>query len=461
MTQFPHTPSASRVGMFESFITAHWFSADAKAIWSETQTLQSWLTVEAKLAQAQAELGVIPAEAAATISRHARAENFDLSRLARDIAFAQHPLVPVLHHLEEFCGDPAAGFIHWGATTQNIFDSASAVQMLQTHELILRDLDAAIESLCALALEHADTPMAGRTHGQHALPITLGFKLSGWIDELDRGRTRLDERIHSSFTVSMGGAVGTFAAMGKVGRAVEARLAELLGLEPTGLPLRSSYDRQADYLGSLMTLAGTAQKIGQAVIFLQRTEVDELSEAFHVGKVGSSTMAQKRNPTGAQLLVSLSRMLTARAPLALDAMVRMDEGDAASTNVTDTLLPEIAILAVSVAGALARLVEGLQANPQGLRRNLAMTKGLIASEAAMMRLTELVGRHHAHQLLYEAVHTSLTDHVPLLQAIERHPKLQGRDLPQGLADSLNPERYTGESAALTREIVARAQRAQR
>ena len=267
------------IGMFESFITGHWFSAEAKRIWSDVATLQAWLTVEAALASAQAELGVIPAQAATTIAQKADARLFNLERLSRDIAFAQHPLVPVLYQFEELCGEPAAGFIHWGATTQNIFDTASSLQMLETHQLLTHHLDAAIAAFGQLALAHQATVMPGRTHGQHALPMTFGFKLAGWLDELDRGdhddvalghRDRLRQRLPSSFVASLGGAIGTFAAMGSAGREVEARMAEQLGLEPAGLPMRSSYDRVCDYVSALGLLAGTVQKIAQDVVFMQR-----------------------------------------------------------------------------------------------------------------------------------------------------------------------------------------------
>ncbi|MDO8250456.1 MAG: lyase family protein, partial [Rhodoferax sp.] len=340
------------IGMFESFITGHWFSSDAKRIWSDVATLQAWLAVEAALAQSQAELGIIPADAAKTIAQKADARQFDLERLSRDIAFAQHPLVPVLHQFEELCGEPAAGFIHWGATTQNIFDTASSLQMLETHQLLMAHLDTAIAAFGELALAHQATVMPGRTHGQHALPMTFGFKLAGWLDELDRDRDRLKQRLAPSFVACLGGAIGTFAAMGDAGRQVETRMAEQLGLQPAGLPMRASYDRASDYISALGLLAGTAQKIAQDVVFMQRTEIGEVAEAFHMGKVGSSTMAQKRNPSTALLLTSLARMLRARVPAALEAMVRMDEGDSSATNVTDTLLPEIAIIATSIAETL-------------------------------------------------------------------------------------------------------------
>jgi adenylosuccinate lyase/3-carboxy-cis,cis-muconate cycloisomerase len=446
------------IGMFESFVTRFWFSTEAKRLWSDVATLQAWLDVEAALARAQAELGVIPADAAATIAQKADAGSFDLQRLADDIAFAQHPLVPVLRQFEALCGEPAAGFIHWGATTQNIFETAASLQMLHTHRLLIGHLDTAIAALGQHALEHKATVMPGRTHGQHALPMTFGFKLAGWIDELDRDRCRLEQRLAPSFTACMGGAIGTFAAMGGMGRQVEARMAEQLGLLPAGLPMRSSYDRVNDYVAALGLLAGTAQKIAQDIVFMQRTEIGEAEEAFHMGKVGSSTMAQKRNPAAAQLLTSLARMLRARVPAALESMVRMDEGDSSASNVTDTLLPEIAIIAASIAEGLANLAMGLVVHPDAMRRNLELTKGLIVSEAVMMRLTKLMGRHQAHHLLYQAAQRSQSDGVPFVTCLGEHPLFAGQGLPPDMLQALDASAYVGESEAITIETVERVAR---
>lgn len=446
------------IGMFESFVTGHWFSSEAKRIWSDTATLQAWLTVEAALARAQAGLGLIPAKAAGVIAENADAQLFDMERLARDIAFAQHPLVPVLHQFEELCGEPSAGFIHWGATTQNIFDTANSMQMRDTHWLLVAHLDTAIASLGKLALQHKATVMPGRTHGQHALPMTFGFKLAGWIDELARHRTRLAERLDTSFVVYFGGAIGTFAAMGDAGRAVEARVAELLELRPAMLPMRSSYDRVSDYVSVLGMLAATAQKIAQDIVFMQRTEIAEVAEAFHMGKVGSSTMAQKRNPSTALLLASLARMLRARIPAVLEAMVRMDEGDSSSTNVTDTLLPEIAILAASVAETLDTLVQGIDVYPEAMKRNLGVTNGLIVSEAVMMRLTSMMGRHEAHKLLYEAVQRTVSEGIPFVKSISEHPLIAGRECPADLVQALDANAYVGASEAITVDTVRRAVR---
>jgi len=445
--------------MFDSFITRHWYNAEARRIWSDAATLQAWLEVEAALAAAQAELGLIPTDAAQTIWTRADATAFDLERLSREIAFAQHPFVPVLRQFEELCGEPAAGYIHWGATTQNIFDTANSVQMAQSHRLLLDFLGGAIAQLSALAQEHKHTLQAGRTHGQHALPMTFGFKMAGWLDELDRDRLRLECRFTSSFVASMGGAIGTFSAIGEQGPAVEKLLAKKLGLAPAGLPMRASFDRVSDYVAALGLLAGTAEKIGHDIVFLQRTEVGEVEEAFHLGKVGSSTMAQKRNPTTALMLISMGRLLRAKVPLALESMVRMDEGDSSATNISDAMLPEIGVLAVSLAETLERLVRGLVVRPEAMRRNAAMTGGLIVSEAVMMRLTETMGRHHAHHLLYEAAQRAIAEGIPFLNAIREHPLLKNHEVPTALLDeALAIDHYVGESSRLVDEATARMQR---
>jgi 3-carboxy-cis,cis-muconate cycloisomerase len=431
-------------GMFDSFITRHWFSAEARAIWSDRATLQAWLDVETALARAEAELGLVPPQCAEVIAAKADAALFDLDRLASDIGFAQHPFVPVLTQYQELCGEPAAGYIHLGATTQNIFDTAVSLQMRQTHRLIVGHLEEALRTMAGLAGAHKSTVQAGRTHGQHALPMTFGFKVAGWMDELARDLDRIRSRVDDSFVAVLGGAIGTFAALKGRGRSVQDRMAELLGLKAATLPMRASYDRVANYAMALGMLAGTVEKIAADIVFMQRTEIGEVEEAFHMGKIGSSTMAHKRNPSTALMLISIARMLRARIPLCLEAMVRMDEGDSSATNVTDTLLPEAAIYAATAVEMLARLLGGLVVHADAMARNLSVTGGLIASEAVMMRLTEDMGRHHAHHLLYETAQTSVMRGVGFAEALKESDRLS--HLAAAEIEALAaPENYTGES----------------
>ena len=432
--------------MFHSFMTRHWFAPEAVAIWSDVSTVQAWLDVEVALAQSQAELGLIPGEVVSAIAAACRSERLDFARLSADIAHAQHPFVPVLKQLEALAGEPAAGYIHWGATTQNIFDTATALQMRQSHSLIVEALNLLDGVLADLARTHRDTLQAGRTHGQHALPMTFGYKALGWLDEIRRARDRLENRIGTSFVVNLGGAIGTFAAMGEKGPAVAEGVGRRLRLDVARLPLRASFDRQADYLTALALLAQIAEKIGHDVVFLQRTEVAELEEAFHHGKMGSSTMAQKRNPSTALLLISLCRLLTARVPLATWSMPRMDEGDSSAANVTDVVVPELAILGVSIARTLHRLCSGLVVHAGRMAANLELTRGQILSEAIMMRLSASLGRHHAHEMLYDAAQRATRDGLSLADAIGQRDHRSGE-----LAAGIMPEEYLGAIRRLTDE----------
>ena len=434
--------------MFQSFITRHWFAPDAVAIWSDTNTVQAWLDVEAALAQAQGELGVIPAAVVPAIVAACRAELLNFERLSTDIAHVQHPFVPVLKQVERLAGEPAAGYLHWGATTQNIFDTATALQIRRTHLLTLDALDGLEQQLAQLARAHRDTLQAGRTHGQHALPMTFGFKVLAWLDELRRARDRLEQRIDGAFLVNLGGAIGTFAATGDKGPAVAAAVAARLGLQVAELPMRSSYDRPADYLAALALLAQVADKIAHDVVFLQRTEVGEVEEAFHHGKVGSSTMAQKRNPSTALLLISLCRLLTARVPLAAWSMPRMDEGDSSATNVTDVVVPEIAILGASIAATLARLCKGLVVHADRMAANLELTRGQILSEAIMMNLSDQMGRHHAHEILYEAAQRATANGRPLPEIMAEVDPQAGR-----LAAEARASTYLGAITSLIDAIA--------
>ncbi|WP_269581320.1 class-II fumarase/aspartase family protein [Roseibium sp. Sym1] len=433
------------VGMYDSFITRGWFDAEVAATWSDVSTLQAWLDVEVALAAAEAELGLVPHDCAAIIKEKARTKFFDIEDLVRRIAQSEHPFVPVLAQFEALCGEPAAGFIHLGATTQNIFDTAVSLQMRASVDRILALLADTLADLRQLASLHAGTMQAGRTHGQHALPTTFGFKLAGWIDEISRHRLRLESRFDEAFVASLGGAIGTGAALGRHPEEVERRMAAYLNLRPAGLAVRSSYDRVADYLSTLCLLGGTLEKIAGDVVFMQRTEISEVSEAFHLGKVGSSTMPQKRNPSTALKLVSLCRMLRGRLPLIAESMVRMDEGDSSATNVADVTVPEIAVFAGSACATLRDLVAGLVVHPEAMARNLDITGGLIVSEAVMMGLSPEIGRHAAHHLLYEVAQESQTTCRPFEEVLRGHPEMR-RLAPERLDALLDPANYTGRSS---------------
>lgn len=435
----------AHIGMFESCITGHWFSPKAKEIWSDHGTLQAWLNVEAALAQAQAQIGMIPAEAAKVITKKADANLLDMEKISADIQSTMHPFVPVLKQYEALCGD-ASGYIHWGATTQNIFDTAIVLQLRETHKLLLTSLSNVMSEMSILAEKTKLIPQAGRSHGQHALPITFGFKVAAWRAEIRRQYKRFEHASEEAFIVSMGGAVGTFSAMSGQGRLVQQTMAEILELKSNDLPVRSSCDTLSAYILNFGLLASTVEKIAQEVIFLQRTEVAEIEESFHRGKVGSSTMSQKRNPQHAQNLVGMSQLLQSRMSLCNLSMVRMNEGDAAASNIFDAAIPEIAITALSISEGLEKLIAGLCVYPDNMKKNLDMTGGLILSESVMMELANNIGRPEAHHILYEAAMNSVEQSRTYSECIIEELDKCGLSGKLNIEKLMDPASYLGEAA---------------
>lgn len=445
-----------RSGM-ESVFTRHLFDPDVLAIWSERNTVQAWFDVEAGLAAAQAELGMIPQAAAVAIAANAQAERVDLERMARDILFTQHPFVPALRQLEELCGD-AAGYVHWGATTQNVFDTALALLLKRTQGLLLLRLSALLRTMSALAGRTRDVPQAGRTHGQHALPITFGFKVAGWMAEMRRHGERLLALESRVLVARMGGAVGAYAAMEGQGRAVQDGVAKRLGLHDGGIPARSSMDHFAEYVGALSLMAASVEKIAGNLIHLQRTELAEVAEGHHHGKVGSSTMPQKRNPAALMNLVSLARQVRLRAPAAMDASIQLDEADGAGDHLSGTALREASILGVSCLALLSGQMANLVVDERAMAANLERTQGLIMTEAVMMALAPLIGRNRAHELMYELAMAAFESGRPLPDVFRENAEVAALSSRLDLAGVFAPGSYLGEAPDCVDDERARVQR---
>lgn len=436
-------------GLLQSVFCRHWLYQPAVALWQDRTLVQTWIKVEQALAQVQAEVGLIPPEAARSIAK-IHVDEIDWKTLESEIAHQMHPFTPVLHQLERVCGGQAAGYLHWGATTQNIFDTANALQLKSTLKIIAEKLDIALKTLAELSLRHAQTPQAGRTHGQHALPISFGLKVAGWHAEIQRHAMRLQRCAQEDLVVVMGGGVGSFSAMEGQGRRVQALLAQKLGLVDAGIPLRSMVDRFAHIASSLALLGNTIEKIAREIVFMQRTEIAEASEAHHDGKMGSSTMAQKRNPSQAMNLISLAYRLRASSQLIQDAMVCENEGFASHANLTDISLAEVGVCAASLSNGLHQLISGLEVDPQMMRKNLQLNRGLIMSEALMMRLGHQLGRHVAHHVLYQVTHAVLEEGQTLQEALRNHPAVEGMHLELISNELIDPATYLGESVELVR-----------
>jgi 3-carboxy-cis,cis-muconate cycloisomerase len=374
---------------------------EMRAIFDERAMIQRWLDVEAALAAAQAEVGLIPREAAEAIGRAARVDAIDLATVKRGLAVTAHPIVPVVRELTRAAGEHGR-WVHWGATTQDIMDTALALQLKAAHELLRRDIVALVHRLADLAATHRDTVMAGRTHAQQALPITFGFKVAVWIAECLRQTERLDAAAPRILVGQLAGAVGTLAGFGAEGEAVQRRVMERLGLGIPAIAWHAARDCITEWVILLAMLGGTCARIANEVVQLQRSEIAELEEPFVHGKVGSSTMPHKRNPAVAERVVAIGRLLRGLAATALETMVAAHERDMSVGRAEWVLVPEATCLASGMLSGMRAIARGLRVDVGQMTSNLDRLGGLLLSEAVMLRLGLVIGREAAHDAVYDA-----------------------------------------------------------
>lgn len=427
-----------------------------RPLFAESARWQSWLDVEAALAKAQAELDIIPASAAERISECARLELLDDRSIRDGLAKTGHPLVPLVWELARVSGEEAGGYVHWGATTQNILETGDNLLLRQAHNIMLGQLGELLGALAGIAEKSADMPMPGRTHGQHAVPITFGYKVAAWIDELLRHVDRLRGLEQRVFVVLLGGAAGTYASLGPEGPAVQAGLARILDLNLTPVPSRTHRDREAEYVTTLGLMAGTAGKIGNEIYTLMKQEFAEASEPVPPGTVGSSTMPQKRNPILCQDLMAGAAQVRALVPLALESMMTEHEANRMTTVMMRAALSPACIHMGDCLGRLNAIAAGLELFPDRMRENLDLTGGMILSEAIMMELGRALGRQEAHDVIYDAIEEVLAGKVTFTDALAKTSALTKELSPSAIKEMLDPAGYTGLCSDMARKQAALA-----
>ena len=307
-----------------------------RALYRLESRWQAWLDVEVALAKAQAELAIIPAEAADAIARAGHLALLDRARIDEGFARTGHTLVPLVWELARVVGDSHGGWVHWGATTQNITQTGDLLVLREAHRVLLRLIGEALAAMADLAERSANMPIAGRTHGQHAVPATFGYKVAVWIDELMRHVERLQQAAPRLFVAMLGGGAGTFASLGKNGPLVQAGIGKHLGMGSMQVPSRALGDHRAENACVLGMLAATCGKIGREIYTLMKTEFGEVEEPVPPGTVGSSTMPQKRNPKLCQDIIALTAEVRSLVPLALEAMQTEHEADRTTSLMMDT-----------------------------------------------------------------------------------------------------------------------------
>lgn len=428
-------------------------TAEMRAVFDDLSLLQKWLDTEVALAQAEAEVGLVPAAAAAEIARRARAEQLDTARIKQLIDQTVHPLVPLIRVLQDACDGDAGEYIHWGATTQDIMDTALVLQVKEAIAILEGRLLALTEALRRLAVEHRNTAMAGRTHGQQALPITFGFKAAVWLAEVQRHRERLAQCKPRVLVGQLGGAVGTLASVSEHGRQIQQRMMEILGLGVPPIAWHTARDGFAEFASLLGMMAATGGKIANEVINLQRTEVGEVEEPFNEGKVGSSTMPHKRNPMLCEAIAALARLAIRATPAALDSMVQEHERDWVSAHVEWAYLPEACMMTDGALSLTTRVVGGLRVNREQMQRNLNQLNGLMLSEAVMLALGKSVGRQTAHDIVYDCAMRAVEHNLPFRQTLADHPLVSQHLSSADIDRLLDANQYTGLAAEFVDRVV--------
>jgi len=434
-------------------------TSEMRAVFDEHAMLQRWLDVEAALAGAQAEHGLIPADAAEAIARAAHVEKLDLDAVKRDLAVTAHPIVPLVRELGRVVGDQGR-WVHFGATTQDIIDTGSVLQVRVAHSIVRRDTVTLALELADLAERHRDTVMVGRTHAQQALPITFGFKVATWIAECVRQVERLDEIAPRLLVGQLAGAVGTLAGFGPHGEAVQRATLARLGLGVPAIAWHASRDTVSEFVVLLALIGATLGRIANEIVQLQRTEIMELEEPFAHGKVGSSTMPHKRNPSHAERIVAIGRLLRGLAATALETAVAEHERDMSVGRAEWVLVPEAACLAAGALRWSLVVIRGLSVNTARMTENLNRLGGLLLSEPVMLRLAATIGRNTAHDLVYEAAMAACEGRGAFRELLCGDARVR-EALDDGELDGLlDPTGYLGLAGVFVDRVVRDARRLQ-
>jgi 3-carboxy-cis,cis-muconate cycloisomerase len=407
----------------ESLIFRDMFGTAAmRAIFADEALIGRYLEVEAALALAEAECGTIPAEAAAAIAEAAGAMTVDFDRLRRETEIVGYPILPIVHQLAEAAG-PAGGYVHWGATTQDIMDSATILQIRAALDLVSADLLALRGILADLALRHRTTPMAGRTHLQQALPVTFGYKVAVWLSMIERHIERLEQMRPRVLLGQLAGAAGTLASLAPDGLAVQEAFCRRLGLGQPAATWHVARDGLAEVVAFLGLVTGSLGKIATDVMLMMATEFAEVAEPFVKGRGASSTMPQKRNPISSELMLAAAKAVRQQVALMLDGMIQDFERATGPWHAEWVAIPESFIM---TGGALAQarfMLGGLIVDAGRMRSNLEITGGLIVAEAVMMAAAPRLGRQHAHDIVYDACRIAATERRPLAEVLAGVPAI--------------------------------------
>ncbi|PNG59155.1 MULTISPECIES: adenylosuccinate lyase family protein [unclassified Variovorax] len=434
-------------------------TAKMRSLFSDRALIQRYIDVEVALAKAEARVGVIPREAAETIARESTIERIDFDHMREETDIVGYPILPLVHQLVAMCGE-AGRYVHWGATTQDIMDSAVALQVRDALDGVDADIRELRAILAGLAKKYRDTPMAGRTHLQQALPVTFGYKVAIWLAMFDRHQQRLAELRPRVAVVEFAGAAGTLASLGDKGFEVQQAMAEELGLGVPATTWHVARDGFAEAVNLLALVTGSLGKIALDIMIMASTEFAEVYEPFVKGRGASSTMPQKRNPISSELMLAASKAVRQHAGLMVDAMVQDFERATGPWHAEWIAIPESFILTAGALHQAKFALGGLIVDAGRMKHNLGISRGLIVAEAVMMGLAPHTGRQQAHDLVYDACRSVNEKGGTLAEALAALPEVT-RHLDRAAIDRLTePANYLGLAPQMVDRALALSAKAQ-
>ena len=424
-----------------------------RAVFDDRELIRKYVQVEVALAKAEARCGVIPEAAAKDIAERCNADTLDFDLLRQETEIVGYPILPLVHQIAKQAG-ASGGYVHWGATTQDIMDSAVALQLRDGLDIVEADIRALRAILAGLARRYRDTPMAGRTHLQQALPVTFGYKCAIWLDMFDRHAQRLAEARPRVLVGQFAGAAGTLASLGGKGLEVQKAMMQELGL---GVPVSTWHvarDGFAEAINLLGLITGSLGKIAYDVMIMASNEFGELYEPFVKGRGASSTMPQKRNPISSELMLACAKGVRQSAGLMLDAMVQDLERATGPWHAEWIAIPEAFILAAGALHQARFMLGGLIVDEAAMARNLDLTKGLIVAEAVMMGLAPMIGRQEAHDVVYDACRVVNEKGGRLADVLNAMPDVSSRLDPKLIERLTDPANYLGMAPQMVDQVLA-------
>jgi 3-carboxy-cis,cis-muconate cycloisomerase len=443
--------------VFDSALFRDMFgTAEMRDVFSDEALVGRYLEAEAALARAQARVGVVPKDAAETIDLASRSLKIDYDKLRHETEIVGYPILPLVHQLSAAAGE-AGRFVHWGATTQDIMDTGNVLQIRAALSIVERDLSELRNILADMARKYRDTPMAGRTHLQQALPVTFGYKAAVWLSSIDRHIERIEQARPRVLVGEFSGAAGTLASIGEGGLQMQKLFCEELGLNQPSITWHVARDGITEAVTLLGLITGTLGKIATDVMMMSATEFGELSEPFVPGRGASSTMPQKRNPISSELMLAAAKAVRQHVATMLDGMIHDFERATGPWHLEWVSLPESFLLTASSLANAKFMLAGLVVHDRRMRENLDLTHGLIVAEAVMMALAPKLGRQHAHEIVYDACRKAIEGGGQLADILAKMPEivdaLGGVD---AIRHHCDPANYLGLSGEMVDRVLRTA-----